>query len=70
MVASVAKLEPGVAGKDIKEDGGTGAGKVCWVHKELLKCGVWVQMVNPELLESLQNWTSYCGLAQSCRDPR
>ena len=53
MVASVAKLEPGVAGKDIKEDGGTGAGKVCWVHEELLKCGVWVQMVNPELLESL-----------------
>ena len=29
MVASVAKLEPGVAGKDIKEDGGTGTGKVC-----------------------------------------
>ena len=32
MVASVAKLEPGVAGKDIKEVGGTGTGKVCWAR--------------------------------------
>ena len=32
MVASVAKLEPEVAGKDIKEVGGTGTGKVCWAR--------------------------------------